>query len=92
VSRDFGGTWEDISNALPDAPLSAVVIDAREQYAGVYVGGALGVWVLQQGSSDWAPYGTGMPFALVSSLKLNPDTGVMAAGTYGRSVWILDMP
>jgi photosystem II stability/assembly factor-like uncharacterized protein len=92
VSRDGGGSWEDITFALPDAPLSSVVIDVREQYAGVYVGGALGVWVLQQGSSDWLPYGTGMPYALVSSLKLNPSTGVMAAGTYGRSVWIMDMP
>ncbi len=92
VSRDGGGSWEDISFALPDAPLSSVVIDVREQYAGVYVGGALGVWVLQQGTSDWLPYGTGMPFALVSSLKLNPATGVMAAATYGRSVWVLDMP
>jgi hypothetical protein len=92
VSRDGGGSWEDITFALPDAPLSSVVIDVREQYAGVYVGGALGVWVLQQGSNDWLPYGTGMPYALVSSLKLNPNTGVMAAGTYGRSVWIMDMP
>jgi hypothetical protein len=64
----------------------------RDEYAGVYVGGALGVWVLQDGSENWLPYGTGMPFALVSSLKLNPETGVMAAGTYGRSVWVMDMP
>jgi hypothetical protein len=56
------------------------------------VGGALGVWVLQEGSDNWLPYGTGMPFALVSSLQLNPDTGVMAAATYGRSVWVMDMP
>ena len=92
TSHDGGGSWDDITYNLPDAPLSSVVVDARDQYAGVYVGGALGVWVLQNGSQEWLPYGNGMPFTLVTSLKLNPTTGVMAAATYGHSVWVLDMP
>jgi photosystem II stability/assembly factor-like uncharacterized protein len=92
VTTDAGDSWDDITGDLPDAPLSGIVIDVRDDYAGVYVGGALGVWVLQDGSENWLPYGTGMPFALVSSLKLNPETGVMAASTYGRSVWVMDMP
>ena len=92
ASHDGGGTWDDISYNLPDAPLSSVVVDGRDKYAGVYVGGALGVWVLQKGSQNWLPYGTGMPFSLVTSLKLNPTTGVMAAATFGQSVWVLDMP
>jgi photosystem II stability/assembly factor-like uncharacterized protein len=92
ASHDGGGSWEDISYNLPDAPLSSVVVDARDKYAGVYVGGALGVWVLQNGSQQWLPYGNGMPFTLVTSLKLNPTTGVMAAATYGHSAWVIDMP
>ena len=92
VSHDGGASWQDISGNLPDAPLSSVVVDARDKYAGVYVGGALGVWVLQKDTQQWLPYGTGMPFTLVTSLKLNPVTGVMAAATYGHSVWVLDMP
>jgi hypothetical protein len=92
VYHDGGGSWTDMTMNLPDAPLSSVVVDVRDKYAGVYVGGALGVWVLQNGSNQWLPYGTGMPFTLVSSLKLNPTTGVMAAATYGHSVWVLDMP
>ena len=92
VTDDAGGSWTDMSLDLPDAPLSSIVLDVRDKYAGVYIGGSLGVWVLQAGSNNWLPYGTGMPFALVSSLKLNPATGVMAAATYGHSVWVLDMP
>lgn len=91
-TTDGGESWEDITFNLPDAPLSAAVVDARPDYAGVYVGGALGVWVLQEGSAEWLPYGTGMPFSLVKDLELNPETGIMAAATYGRSVWIMDMP
>jgi hypothetical protein len=67
-------------------------MDVRPDYAGLYVGGALGVWFLADGSDEWAPYGTGMPFSLVSDLELNPDTGVMAAATFGRSVWVMEMP
>jgi photosystem II stability/assembly factor-like uncharacterized protein len=92
VSHNGGGSWEDTSLNLPDAPLSSVVVDVRDKYAGVYVGGALGVWVLQNGGQQWLPYGNGMPFTLVTSLKLNPATGVMAAATYGHSAWVIDMP
>jgi photosystem II stability/assembly factor-like uncharacterized protein len=92
ASRDGGSSWDDISYNLPDAPLSSVVVDTRDQYAGVYVGGGLGVWVLQTGSQEWLPYGNGMPFTLVTNLKLNPTSGVMAAATYGHSAWVIDMP
>ena len=93
-TADGGQSWDDISLNLPDAPLSAVVVDVRDQYKGVYVGGALGVWVLpaEGGADEWLPYGTGMPFSLVSDLELNPETGIMAAATYGRSVWVVEMP
>ena len=91
-STDGGQTWDDISYNLPDAPLAAGVVDARSQYAGMYVGGALGVWILPEGTEEWRPYGTGMPYSLVSELELNPETGIMAASTYGRSVWLMEMP
>ncbi|HLF26595.1 MAG TPA: hypothetical protein VJG32_09670 [Anaerolineae bacterium] len=91
-TTDAGESWEDITSNLPDAPLSSVVVDTRPDYAGVYVGGALGVWVLPDGSEAWQPYGAGMPFALVSDLELNPETGVIVAATYGRSVWMMPMP
>lgn len=91
-TTDGGQSWEDLTLNLPDAPLHAVVVDVRPDYAGVYVGGALGVWVLQEGSDEWHPYGTAMPYSIVSDLELNPNTGIMAAATYGRSVWIIEMP
>lgn len=91
-TENGGKTWEDISYNLPDAPLNAVVVDVRPQYAGVYVGGALGVWVLPAGTRAWQPFGTGMPYAIVTDLELNPDTGVLAAATFGRSVWVMDLP
>jgi hypothetical protein len=92
MSTDGGGTWDDISFDLPDSPLATGVVDVRPDYAGLYVGGALGVWVLQADSQNWLPYGNGMPLAIVTGLELNPETGVMAASTYGRSVWVIDMP
>ena len=85
-------SWEDISGNLPDAPLTSIVVDNRPAYAGGYVGGSLGVWVLQAGSDEWLPFGTGMPFAIVTDLELNRDTGVMVAATWGRSTWLMDMP
>ncbi len=91
-TTDGGQSWEDISGNLPDAPLTAVVVDGRPAHAGVYVGGSLGVWVLEAGSDQWLPFGSGMPFAIVTDLELNAETGVMAAATWGRSVWMIDVP
>ncbi|MCL5995912.1 MAG: hypothetical protein M1546_07635, partial [Chloroflexi bacterium] len=91
-TTDAGQTWEDISYNLPDAPLGAAVVDVRPQYNGVYVGGSLGVWVLQKGSKQWLPYGTGMPYSLITDIELNTQTGIMAVATYGRSIWVIDMP
>src|SRR5579859_466337 len=87
-TRDGGAHWDDLTFNLLDAPLSSLVVDTRPAYAGVYVGGALGVWVLRAGGQQWLPFGTGMPYALVTDLKLNPNTGLMAAATFGRSVWV----
>jgi photosystem II stability/assembly factor-like uncharacterized protein len=91
-TTDGGASWREISYNLPDAPLTAVVIDGRPKSAGVYAGGATGVWVLPDGASEWRPFGTGMPNALISDLELNPDTGILAAATFGRSVWVLRLP
>ncbi len=91
-STDGGAHWENISFNLPDGPVSALAIDTRPAYAGVYIGGALGVWVQRSGSTQWLPFGTGMPYALVTDLKLNARTGLMAAATFGRSVWVMPMP
>ncbi|HEY3290821.1 MAG TPA: hypothetical protein VGK87_11890, partial [Anaerolineae bacterium] len=94
---DGGKNWQDISFNLPDAPIGTVVIDARSKYAGIYIGGSLGVWVLSgdpttDSARQWVPYGTGMPYTLVSDLQLNTKTGIMAAATYGRSIWVMEMP
>ncbi|HEY4687797.1 MAG TPA: hypothetical protein VIK33_00675 [Anaerolineae bacterium] len=91
-TTDGGESWEGITLNLPDAPLSAAVVDARPDTSGVYVGGSLGVWALLDGSEEWQPFGSGMPFTLVSDLELNPETGVMVAGTYGRSIWMMQLP
>ncbi len=91
-TQDGGAHWDDLTLNLPDAPLSSLALDVRPAYAGVYIGGALGVWVLQAGAQEWLPFGSGMPFALVTDLKLNPQTGVMAAATFGRSVWVMSLP
>jgi hypothetical protein len=91
-SSDGGSHWADVTFNLPDAPLSSLALDTRPAYAGVYAGGALGVWVLRSGSQEWQPFGTGMPYALVTDLKLNPRTGLLAAATFGRSVWVMPLP
>jgi photosystem II stability/assembly factor-like uncharacterized protein len=88
-TTDGGTTWKNITGNLPDAPLNGVVIDVRADYAGVYVGGAAGVWVRRANASSWQLFGTGLPYVIVTDLELNPETGILAAATWGRSVWVM---
>ena len=98
-STDGGAHWMSITSNLPDAPATAVVVDAQDPNT-VYVGTDLGVFATRTvascgGSSGtstacWSAYGTGLPLAPVTTLVNTPVTAssqVVTAGTYGRGIW-----
>jgi len=98
-STDAGATWLNISRNLPDAPANAVVVDPND--AGiVYVAMDTGVYVATavdtcSTANCWSAYGTGLPNAPVTALKVQAavsvpggaPAGALRAGTYGRGVW-----
>ena len=98
-SVDGGAHWSSVTSNLPNAPANAVVVDSRDPNT-VYVATDVGVFVTRSigncgqstgaGASCWAPYGTGLPLAPVTTLVGTPSAAVsqvLTAGTYGRGVW-----
>jgi hypothetical protein len=96
-STDGGAHWTTIVSNLPNAPANAVTVDTQDPNT-VYVATDVGVYETRAiatcsagaGAVCWAPYGTGLPEAPVTTLVTTPATAtsqVLTAGTYGRGIW-----
>jgi len=95
-STDGGAHWANLTDNLPAAPVSSVVVDP--QSAGtVYVATDQGVYFTTQiatcatpGATCWSAFGTGLPGAPVVGLTASlaaESAQVLTAATYGRGVW-----
>ncbi len=92
-----GGTrWTDISGNLPEAPVSAIVIDTLAENGNplmkdqaIIAGTDVGVYVTTNGGLQWAQLGIGLPHVIVSDLKMYKN--MLIASAYGRSLWALDI-
>ena len=82
--------WVDVSNNLPDFPITAVVRD--EVRGDLYAASDFGVMVLPLGASAWSVAGGGLPMVEVAGLTIVPSQRVLYAATHGRSAWSLALP
>ncbi len=83
-------TWTDISNNLPDFPITSVVQD--EGTGDLYAASDFGVMRLARGSSTWTVAGSGLPMVEVPNLSIVPSARLLYAATHGRSGWTLRLP
>jgi photosystem II stability/assembly factor-like uncharacterized protein len=95
-SADGGRHWTDITGNLPLVPGSlpafnerldaeTLALDSTNQV--LYVGNAIGVYASGDGGANWSRFGTGLPNVEVKDLKLDSHLGILAAATYGRGMW-----
>lgn len=95
------GAWDPINtNALPKVPANAIALDKTPDGQGtvLYVGTDIGVY---RGSSPngvdwtWERFGNNLPNVRVTDLQLQAYAGqqtkTLAAATFGRGVWTLDV-
>jgi hypothetical protein len=88
-STDGGESWTDISDGLPDAAATDLLIVGDKLVlsmdAGVFMADA-------HNRAAWSELGTRIPNAAVSSLALTPDRNSIVAATYGRGLWSIPAP
>jgi len=89
-TSDLGANWTDISSNLPSAPINAIAIDPIVQDA-VYIGTDVGAYVSFDAGGSWEVLGTGMPLVTVFDMKIHPNEHFLVAGTYGRSMYKMDL-
>jgi photosystem II stability/assembly factor-like uncharacterized protein len=88
---DAGATWNDISGNLPDQPVWTIAIQPNPGQNILHVGGEDGVYISHDGGATWNREGMGMPNVQVHQLEVNTDLGILAAATYGRGLWELQL-
>lgn len=88
-----GATWTDITGNLPNFPVDSIVIDPRGTSTSriLYVGTDVGVYSSSDGGTTWAPFQSGMPNAQVAEMEIVPGLGTLAATTFGRGAFEIQL-
>jgi photosystem II stability/assembly factor-like uncharacterized protein len=89
-TTNLGGTWQDISANLPEAPINVVLVDP--QYTDrLYIGTDVGCYFTTNGGTLWQSMGTGLPNVAVSDMQIHAPTRIARAFTHGRSMWQINL-
>ncbi len=88
---NYGSTWTDITNNLPNSPVNDVIIDPLN-LSTLYVATDVGVYETKNVGGVWAPLGTGMPITCVHDLEMNSASRQIIAATHGRSMYKSTLP
>ena len=89
VSRDFGESWEQITNGLPMTSLNALAQHPTAHNL-LFAGSELGVHVSIDGGANWHPLKNGMPTVPVDDITVHPRDNDLVVGTHGLGIWIMD--
>jgi len=58
----------------------------------LYLGTALGVYSINDGATEWQTFDNNLPNVAIRDLEINEEDAKLYAGTYGRGVFISDIP
>ncbi|HEV2811727.1 MAG TPA: hypothetical protein VGW10_00630, partial [Solirubrobacteraceae bacterium] len=86
-TTDGGEDWENITGDLPKAPVNDINIIGDS----LYVASDFGVFVTRDGGATWLKVGKSLPLAPIFELRHHPGTNRLYAGTFGRSIWSVDL-
>ncbi|HEX7358168.1 MAG TPA: T9SS type A sorting domain-containing protein, partial [Ignavibacteriaceae bacterium] len=89
-SSNMGADWVDISSNLPDAPVNAFAVDNIYSNR-LYLGNDVGMYVSFDTGQSWQVLGEGLPVLPVGDIKIHPTENFLVAGTYGRSMYKIDL-
>jgi photosystem II stability/assembly factor-like uncharacterized protein len=87
-TRDFGKTWQRVSNGIPDGNFLNCVREDPVRKGLIYACTERGVYASFNDGDDWQSLQLNLPLTSVRDLVVHENDLVVA--TFGRSFWILD--
>lgn len=89
-TEDQGQSWTDISAGLPEIPANDLVMnpDRPEQ---LFLATDAGVFISNDEGQNWEILGEQLPKVVVNDLVYHQPTQTLVAGTYGRSMYQIEI-
>ena len=87
-TNDYGETWREINDGIPDDDFTRVVREDPARRGLLYCGTESGVYVSANDGESWESLQCNLPAVPVHDLVVK--NGDLVAGTHGRSIWIMD--
>jgi photosystem II stability/assembly factor-like uncharacterized protein len=87
-TRDFGKSWQRVTNGIPDSSFLNCVREDPYRKGLLYACTERGVYVSFDQGDDWQPLQLNLPMTSVRDLVVHENDLVIA--TFGRSFWVLD--
>ncbi len=90
LTKDYGATWQSLSNNLPAIGNVNVIREDPKNKNLLFVGTEYGLFVSLNGGAEWKPFMTNLPTVRVDDLLIHPRDNDLIVGTHGRGIWICD--
>jgi photosystem II stability/assembly factor-like uncharacterized protein len=89
-STDLGETWINISGNLPEIPVNEILCDPEfeDRY---FLATDAGLFSTEDGGENWYGISAGIPNSPVVALKIHEPTLTLVVGTYGNSMYKIDL-
>ena len=91
-SSNGGLSFEDISNGLPFISVAVIKHHKNQPDNALYVGTAHGVYYRDDITNSWIPFDTNLPNVDITDLDINLIDNKITAATFGRGIWLSDLP
>ena len=87
-TRDYGKTWQEVVEGIPDSSFVKVVREDPERKGLLYAGTEKGAFVSFDDGDQWGTLQLNMPTVSMRDMVVHGND--LVAATYGRAFWILD--
>ncbi len=87
-TTDYGKTWTNISNGIPQGAFTRVVREDQKRKDLLFAGTETSVYISWNGGKQWERFQLNLPLTPITDLRVHQDN--LIAATSGRAFWILD--
>jgi photosystem II stability/assembly factor-like uncharacterized protein len=90
VTHDYGKTWSEISDSLPQDSYTRMIRPDPFRRGMLYAGTETGLWFSYDEGVHWTRLTNGLPVAPVYDFQVQRRFDDLVVATHGRSIWVLD--
>ncbi|WP_422362030.1 WD40/YVTN/BNR-like repeat-containing protein [Reichenbachiella sp.] len=87
-TKDYGQTWQQITNGIPSDHFTRVVRADPKRKGLLYAGTENGMYISFDDGASWQTLQMNLPIVPITDLAIKNDN--LIAATQGRSFWLLD--